>query len=84
MGIMIGMFQQKQADLTKELVDDALDIFQVSLAISRVRNTIDVSQIEADDIEAIGQVCDEVIDGYSFDEFSSDDLLALVLEESIA
>ena len=81
---MIGMFQQKQADLTKELVDDALDIFQVSLAISRVRNTIDVSEIEDNDIEAIAQVCDEVIDGYSFDEFSSDDLLALVLEESIA
>ena len=76
-------FNKKQAELTKKLVDDALDIYQVSLAISRVRNSIEASDIDiSDDIDMIAEICDQVIDGYSFSEFTSDDLLHLVLENN--
>jgi len=73
-------FNKKQAELTKKLVDEALDIYQVSLAISRVRNSIEASDIDISDIDMIAEICDQVIDGYSFSEFTSDDLLHLVLE----
>ena len=75
-------FNKKQADLTKKLVDEALDIYQVSLAISRVRNSIEASDIDISDIDMIAEICDQVIDGYSFSEFTSDDLLHLVLENN--
>ena len=73
-------FNKKQAELTKKLVDEALDIYQVSLAISRVRNSIEASDIDISDIDMIAEICDQVIDGYSFSEFTCDDLLHLVLE----
>ena len=75
-------FNKKQAELTKKLVDEALDIYQVSLAISRVRNSIEASDIDISDIDMIAEICDQVIDGYSFSEFTSDDLLHLVLENN--
>ena len=75
-------FNKKQAELTKKLVDEALDIYQVSLAISRVRNSIEASDIDINDIDMIAEICDQVIDGYSFSEFTSDDLLHLVLENN--
>ncbi len=75
-------FNKKQAELTKKLVDEALDIYQVSLAISRVRNSIEANDIDISDIDMIAEICDQVIDGYSFSEFTSDDLLHLVLENN--
>ena len=75
-------FNKKQAELTKKLVDEALDIYQVSLAISRVRNSIEASDIDINDIDMIAEICDQVIDGYSFNEFTSDDLLHLVLDNN--
>ena len=75
-------FNKKQAELTKKLVDEALDIYQVSLAISRVRNSMEASDIDINDIDMIAEICDQVIDGYSFSEFTSDDLLHLVLDNN--
>lgn len=73
-------FSKKQADLTKKLVDEALDIFEVSLAISRVRASIESNGIDIDDMESIQEICDQVAEAYSFSEFTCDDLLHLVLE----
>ena len=73
-------FNKKQAELTKKLVDEALDIYQVSLAISRVRNSIEASDIDISDIDMIAEICDQVAEAYSFSEFTCDDLLHLVLE----
>ena len=58
---MSATFQQRQTQLTKELLDDSNDTYETAIAIARVNDSMEARGISYDDKDELLEVCEEIV-----------------------
>ncbi len=79
---MSAEFQARQASLTKELVDDSANPFEITLAIARVNDSLEARGISYSDKEELLQVCEEIVSEYSI-EIEPQNLFAIMVDGEV-
>jgi len=79
---MSAEFQARQASLTKELVDDSTNPFEITLAIARVNDSLEARGISYSDKEELLQVCEEIVSEYSI-EIEPQNLFAIMVDGEV-
>ena len=79
---MSAAFQARQASLTKELVDDSTNPFEITLAIARVNDSLEARGISYEDKEELLEVCEEIVREYSL-EVNPQNLFAIMVDGDV-
>ena len=58
---MSATFQQRQTQLTKELLDDSNDTYETAIAIARVNDSMEARGISYEDKDELLEVCEEIV-----------------------
>ena len=79
---MSATFQQRQAELTKNLVDETTESFEITFAIARVNDSLEARGISYSDKEELYAVCEEVVLQLT-PELNVDDLFEIIVNPNV-
>ena len=79
---MSATFQQRQTQLTKELLDDSNDTYETAIAIARVNDSMEARGISYEDKEELLEVCEEIVSEYSL-EVNPQNLFAIMVDGDV-
>lgn len=75
-------FQAKQLQLNKSLLDEAIEPYETTLAISRVSDSMEARGISYEDKEELLEVCEEIVREYSL-EVNPQNLFAIMVDGDV-
>ena len=76
---MSATFQQRQTQLTKELLDDTNDNYETALAIARVNDSMEARDISYEDKDALLEVCEEIVHELAL-EVNANDIFTIMID----
>ena len=76
---MSATFQQRQTQLTKELLDDTNDTYETALAIARVNDSMEARDISYEDKDALLEVCEEIVNELAL-EVNANDIFTIMID----
>ena len=79
---MSATFQQRQTQLTKELLDDSNDTYETAIAIARVNDSMEARGISYEDKEELLEVCEEIVSENSL-EVNAQNLFAIMVDGDV-
>lgn len=79
---MSATFQQRQAELTRNLVDKTTESFEITFAIARVNDSLEARGISYNDKEELFAVCEEVVQELT-PELSVHDLFEIMVNPNV-
>ena len=79
---MSATFQKRQAELTKYLVDETTESFEITFAIARVNDSLEARGISYNDKEELYAVCEEVVLQLT-PELNVDDLFEIMVNPNV-
>ena len=79
---MSATFQVRQMSLTKELVDNTENPYEITLAIARVNDSLEARGISYEDKEELLEVCEEIVREYSL-EVNPQNLFAMMVDGDV-
>ena len=79
---MSATFQQRQTQLTKELLDDSNDTYETAIAIARVNDSMEARGISYEDKDALLEVCEEIVQELAL-EVNAKDIFTIMIDVEV-
>ena len=79
--VMIA-FQAKQLQLNKSLLDEAIEPYETTLAISRVSDSMEARGISYEDKDALLEVCEEIVHELAL-EVNAKDIFTIMIDVEV-
>ena len=75
-------FQAKQLQLNKSLLDEAIEPYETTLAISRVNDSMEARGISYEDKDALLEVCEEIVQELAL-EVNAKDIFTIMIDVEV-
>ena len=79
---MSATFQVRQMNLTKELVDNTENPYEITLAIARVNDSLEARGISYEDKEELLEVCEEIVHELAL-EVNAKDIFTIMIDVEV-
>ena len=79
---MSATFQVMQMNLTKELVDNTENPYEITLAIARVNDSLEARGISYEDKDALLEVCEEIVQELAL-EVNAKDIFTIMIDVEV-
>ena len=79
---MSATFQVRQMNLTKELVDNTENPYEITLAIARVNDSLEARGISYEDKDALLEVCEEIVHELAL-EVNAKDIFTIMIDVEV-
>ena len=75
-------FKAKQLHLNKSLLDEAIEPYETTLAISRVNDSMEARGISYEDKDALLEVCEEIVQELAL-EVNAKDIFTIMIDVEV-